>query len=601
MNRMYRIGCGVLLFAGLVNSLNAQTETLGEPLVNDGSSTLSVELQIPAESTSDFPDELKSLLGELAGDKKVDELVVRYSKEAKAPVAKLTAGEAVKFERLESLLKTFEEFSVRVTMTQKAKDPLTRIVPLQFLDVRAASKVIGSMLNPGATQLSLDERTNSLILRGDQLSIQQIVNLVEKIDSADGGGESTERIEWPKQLEHDGKEKQINVVQLREADATEAAGTIMQLFGYEGVRVSVEPTANRIIVAANAAKHGEILEILRHLDSNSKHTRRVAQEPARRSAGAALTAEAARELRQHLAGKERECLELASKAADDDQMRTKLHRLVEDAFGLQQQLYRSQLVGLNDRVEQLQRRIEVRESQMERFVANRVDALCQNARHSSDAIPLGSGNTALKGLVPQDVDPHTNDKSEYAEPAVVELPETFMAWIEATGIQLRVEQIGPGEISFDGGTVKGAGEFLVRLSTASVPKRTLRARADKFFVLEPVSADGGLATGIRFLAEGSVEAQLSPGSQTLRCGTLHCGIVNSDDSSELLLDARQDVSIESNEYKLSCQNASLDGDGVTLSRDVEIVRLKDGKVDRVDYADRIRWDLETGTVRADNH
>jgi type II secretory pathway component GspD/PulD (secretin) len=246
-----------------------------------------------------------------------------------------------------------------------------------------------------------DDRTNSVIIRGDEKLINETHRLIELLDEEVPIKNEDEKIEPPRSAE-DVKslvpQQEIKVFSLQYIAAIEAQRILADLFGRDLAAISADQRVNSLVVRGQAERLAEIEVILKRLDE--KPAEIVAQpaldkvqtngisDPQSNSSGRNANdfGSSIEAFRRRLNELEKPVFELAEKLRSSEaafgkghlnsaKLRADLRALVQQSFVARQEIQRAELVEFSRRLQLMQQTIEARDRISEKIVDRRMEEL----------------------------------------------------------------------------------------------------------------------------------------------------------------------------------------------------------------------------------
>ncbi|MBL8817224.1 MAG: hypothetical protein JNL58_14450 [Planctomyces sp.] len=270
----------------------------------------------------------------------------------------------------------------------------------------------------------VDDRTNSLLVRGDKERIRQIEQVIEVLDlenspMADQSGavpaENAEAVSQPSTLK---------VFALQHIAAAEAQRIIVELFGSEVVTISADAQTNSLLVRGDSNAIEEIEATLLKLDESPARSQ---VSLGRKTPESQITISdtpngTTAEFRRRLMDLEKPVLELAEQARVTEKsmgkdhpqslkQRSELRSLVQQTFAARQQIQRAELVEFTRRLERMQQSIDARDQIAEKIVDRRIEELL-NPELSWEQVDAERSAPDVLSAVEREADPTTSpDKS----------------------------------------------------------------------------------------------------------------------------------------------------------------------------------------------
>jgi hypothetical protein len=299
--------------------------------------------------------------------------------------------------------------SVETTTVSKPDDPRIKVFTLRNLHAIEAERMITELFGREVTSMTADERTNSLIVGGQEFTLNIIYHLLTRLDEPNVEKPSAATSAASSTIPGSGAPNEMltTVHRLRNTPATEARRMIKQLFGQDDSFLTVEERSNSIltvdertnslIVRAPKNVLELILPILTRLD----------EEPAAESKSPASTRERKRgaDKGSSLDNLKRRCIarEEAAQAlgariramqpaapsnqAQIDKITADLQQAVAEAFAARQQLHEAELGQLQQRIAGIQQSLKTRERLSQEIIDRRVKDLLNPDLQWEDSTP----------------------------------------------------------------------------------------------------------------------------------------------------------------------------------------------------------------------
>jgi type II secretory pathway component GspD/PulD (secretin) len=153
-------------------------------------------------------------------------------------------------DEMASVVKNLDQPNAVEEKDQKPK--VTRLLRIKYAVATDIAQVLqGSIAGKRAASISVDSRTNSIVVVADELKTQEIANLVANLDIP---------------VEEDGYST-INVVKLSYAKADQMVRLISSSTDSKGVKsITADPRTNSIVIRASPMALREIMNVVRSMD-----------------------------------------------------------------------------------------------------------------------------------------------------------------------------------------------------------------------------------------------------------------------------------------------------------------------------------------------
>ncbi len=293
---------------------------------------------------------------------------------------------------------------------------------LKYATAKDIAEKIGQLYPEQEGKVVVDERTNSLLIRGDNATIREYERLLDVLDADDsinpratkpvggfggyspfgGGGRksggdtaSTKNQNTsptggsmpPEDRSNDTDTEQLKIFSLKNSNVRDAAKIIETLFGFPSVKVATDERTNSLIISGDKTDIGAIDEILLQLDSNESAAKNSATKNLP-SVDANEPIISIAEYRQRLDALEQPVQQLAKQVraaeaklgkdhADSARLRAELRALVQQTFAARQEIQRAELAEFTRRLQRMQQSIDTRERISDKIVDRRVEDLLE--------------------------------------------------------------------------------------------------------------------------------------------------------------------------------------------------------------------------------
>jgi general secretion pathway protein D len=134
----------------------------------------------------------------------------------------------------------------------------TRIITLKSTDANAAAKVLRETWGKGRIVISVDDRTNALVVRGSPLDLMSVEALLSRLDQEAKAAPPGD---------------DLGIYRLKNADAQAVVGVLTQMYGKgkeARALIVVEPTTNALLVRARDEDRKAIESLIRYIDEEAK-------------------------------------------------------------------------------------------------------------------------------------------------------------------------------------------------------------------------------------------------------------------------------------------------------------------------------------------
>lgn len=515
-----------------------------------------------------------------------------------------------------------------------------QIFSLENSDPGQMKSLVENLFDRQFEQLASDQRTSSLIVRASEGQLQEIGQLILEVDQAETNNQvfasqdseisyfapaPSGRVASASRV--DRTDHKLATYPLRNTGAHSVARTVQNMFGREQILARADSRSNLLIVRASPSTHEEVRDLLKHLDRETsepknpdlvnEHAAPIAFDFAIENAEPRTFSFYARfagkdestslsTLRQQATALERETIDLARKSGQTKADRKKVRALVAKSFQARQGLHRAELKEFVLRMKRLEQTITMRDKIAEQIIDRRVDDLLNpELQWNADAAVAGKAESqfSAENVPPEELPNPRQPGSSAATNAspdtrsgaglgAVELEEHLSKWMQSLGIHVAVERTKPGEETTSRGTFSGKGRHLIRFGRDPQTPPDMVVRANSFS-LGPKLPKQGKARSIQFHGRDHVVMDL-PHKIRVLADQVDAIIAPGNTSISMSLDLSGDVRISGAAFELECSTARIEGNKAILSRVVKIVATSPDGKQRVEYADEIVWDLETG-------
>jgi hypothetical protein len=415
-----------------------------------------VELESKIADLESHPDhddallfDLKAELGRLKDATEAGDALGNYESEKlipelKASLAILLAELGPKHPRVAAIERQIAALELAAKLDQTS----VTVFYLKHANAKETSEKIEQLYPEREAQVVVDERNNSLLIRGDEATIHKYEQLLEVLDADDlsspqqaklpdgtssfgGGGfggvrgapgaagssstpaqSTTNNSVSPEEVPNDDTE-QLKIFSLKFSNANDTLKIVQSLFGLPSVKVAADERTNSLIVSGDASSLSEIEAILLKLDSGEPAASPSNPLAARNGGNAIAAPTPIAESRQRLDALEQPVQQLAEQVrateaklgkdhADSAKLRVELRALVQETFAARQEIQRAELAEFTRRLQRMQQSIETREKIAEKIVDRRVEELLnsdasweQSPRSSRPANEINSVNGGL--------------------------------------------------------------------------------------------------------------------------------------------------------------------------------------------------------------
>jgi type II secretory pathway component GspD/PulD (secretin) len=143
----------------------------------------------------------------------------------------------------------------------------TRVFALKSAVAADLAKVLGEAFGRERLVISVDERTNALIVRGRPLDLLEVEALIQRLDQPGGEGRPAPGPD------------DVFIYRLKNAEAIALAKVLTQVFGQGRAHIVAEPVTNALLVRARDDDRRQIERLIQELDQLPTRPTRPDKQP----------------------------------------------------------------------------------------------------------------------------------------------------------------------------------------------------------------------------------------------------------------------------------------------------------------------------------
>lgn len=254
------------------------------------------------------------------------------------------------------------EVKLYPSLAKPPAESALRVIALRHCDAREVAQVVRQLYDEDGLSTAVEERTNSIILRGEPARLDEVSALLERLDSSATPSAGAAQV---RRYVESGRTAAQPAQTLREAVPTPGV-ELHKMF------VPLVAPGQYGYVPVEEATSAQVGAIRNMYHERDRQAQRLAEQYRR---DAATAADEAR-----------------------DEMRGRLREAVREAFAARQELQRGELDALRERLSRIERQLQMREQLRDKIVERRVDELLnpdlrwdERARAPSTAVTSAAG------------------------------------------------------------------------------------------------------------------------------------------------------------------------------------------------------------------